>query len=203
MKRKTCIGAIIVVAMLAVSASAAMASPVWKFNGTELTGNEKLVGAAVSSSLTIPGVTTVCQHFLYQLKAFNSGGTGKGEVTELPLYECGTTSGVCSVESITPKGFPWASHLVTVGSNKYVIIEGVQVNIVYSGEMCAIAGTLIKLTGTAGGITNNAAQSVTFNGTTFSATGTSLKVGASSVEWNGVFTVEPFESKRGQLVEVI
>ena len=79
------------VAVLIVSATAAAtasASPAWKFNGTELTGKETIVGAAISSSLTIPGVTTECKHFLYNMKISNTGGKGIGEITELPLFEC-------------------------------------------------------------------------------------------------------------------
>src|SRR6202020_2093180 len=88
------------VAVLIVSATAAAtasASPAWKFNGTELTGKETIVGAAISSKLTIPGVTTECTHFLYNMKISNNAEKkGTGEITELPLFECATQTKTCS-----------------------------------------------------------------------------------------------------------
>src|ERR1700685_3122200 len=82
--------------VLSVTAATASASPAWDFNGTELTGKETIVGAAISSSLTIPGVTTECKHFLYNMKISNTAGKGKGEITELPLFECTTTNKNCT-----------------------------------------------------------------------------------------------------------
>ena len=60
--------------------------------GKELEGSETIVGAAIDSSLTIPGLTTKCENFLYKLTIENGAGTGKGSVTELPLYNCTTNS---------------------------------------------------------------------------------------------------------------
>jgi hypothetical protein len=197
--------ALAALAVLAVSATAtataSAANSAWKFNGAELSGTETIVGAATSSSLTIPGVTTTCKHFLYELSISNNAGAGKGEVKELPLYECTTNTKTCTVESIEAKTLPWPSHLVIVGSNRYIIIENVSVNIVYGGSKCALGGTIIKLKGTAGGLISNSAQTATFNAETFTATGTSLKVGSQAVEWNGVFPTEAFEAHRGQTLE--
>lgn len=193
----TTLAAIFLCASLAAVASAA---PVWKFNGTELSTTETAVGAAISSKLTIPGQTTECAHFLYNMKIKNSGGAGKGEITELPLYECKTLTASCNVESIAAEKLPWPIHLTTVGTKDYIVVEGVHVGIVYSGALCALEG-LVPVTGSAGGVIENTAQTATFNKTTMEATGTSLKVGSSSVEWNGVFTTEAFESHREQLIE--
>jgi hypothetical protein len=182
-------------------AAAASAAPVWKFSGTELVGNETIVGAAISSKLTVPGATTECAHFLYNMKIKNAEGTGKGEITELPLFEC-TASGSCTVESIVAEKLPWPTHLVTiVGKGDYLIVEGVKVGIKYAGPLCALSGTLTIVKGTAGGLIENANQTATFNKASFEATGTSLKVGSSSVEWTGVFTTEGFEVHREGLVE--
>lgn len=105
--------AAVMLASLAASA-AANAAPVWKFNSTELSGNETIVGAAISSSLTIPGATTVCEHFLYNMKITNKEAKGTGEITELPLYECKATE-TCTVKSIAAEKLPWPTHLVTIG----------------------------------------------------------------------------------------
>lgn len=185
----------------AAAAGTASAAPAWKVNGTELTGSETAVGAAISSSLTIPGVTTECKHFLYNMKISNSAGTGKGEITELPLFECSTQTKTCGVESITAKKLPWPTHLVTVSGKDYIVIEKVEVEIIYNGELCAFSETPVILKGSAGGVIENASQTATFNKTTFTATGTALKVGATSVEWNGLFPTEPFETHREQALE--
>jgi hypothetical protein len=188
-----------VMAMSSIASAAAGAAPIWKFNGSELSGNETIVGAAISSSLTIPGATTTCAHFLYNMKIKNVSGAGKGEITEVPLYEC-TAGAVCTVKAIEAEKLPWLDHLVTVAGKDYLFIEGIQVTITYSGEKCAIAGKT-RVTGTAGGLVENTTQTATFNKTTFEATGAALKVASSTVEWNGVFPTEGFEAHREQLLE--
>jgi hypothetical protein len=193
------------VAVLIVSATAAAtasASPAWKFNGTELTGKETIVGAAISSSLTIPGVTTECKHFLYNMKISNTGGKGTGEITELPLFECSTQTKTCTVASIEAKKLPWPTHLVTVGTKNYLVVEKVEVEIDYAGELCAFSETPVILKGSAGGVVENSTQTAEFNKTTFTATGTQLKVGATPVEWKGLFPTEGFEVHREQAIEV-
>lgn len=193
------------VAVLIVSATAAAtasASPAWKFNGTELTGKETIVGAAISSSLTIPGLTTECKHFLYNMKISNTGGKGTGEITELPLFECTTQTKTCTVASIEAKKLPWPTHLVTVGTKNYLVVEKVEVEINYAGELCAFSETPVILKGSAGGVVENSTQTAEFNKTTFTATGTQLKVGATPVEWKGLFPTEGFEVHREQAIEV-
>lgn len=89
------------VALSAVSTSAASAAPVWRFNGNELVGEEKVKGAAIDGSLTVPGATTTCERIGLTMKISNAGGVGKGEVTKLPLTGCHTPEGSpCIVESI-------------------------------------------------------------------------------------------------------
>jgi hypothetical protein len=199
-RRFAVLAVLAVVALASASmAAAAGASPVWKFNGTELSGSETIVGAAISSKLTIPGATTECEHFLYNMKIKNSEG-GKGEITELPLFEC-KASGTCTVESIAAEKLPWPTHLATFGGKDYLIVEGARVGIKYAGELCALSGTLTVVKGTAGGLIENSAQTATFNKATFEATGTKLLVGSSSVEWNGLFPTEGFEVHREQALE--
>jgi hypothetical protein len=186
---------------LSVTATAS-ASPAWKFNGSELTGSETLLGAATSSSMTIPGVTTECKHFLYNMKISNSGGKGKGEITELPLFECTTQTAACSVASIAAKNLPWPTHLTSLWGNNYLIVEDVDVEVVYGGALCAYAGIPITVSGSAGGIVENGTETATFDNSTILATGTGLWVGFSWVEWNGVFPTEAFGAHREQQLEV-
>lgn len=191
----------VALALSATVAATANASPAWKFNATELTGKETIVGAAISSKLTVTGATTECKHFLYNMKISNSGGTGKGEITELPLFEC-VASGSCTVTSIEPENLPWPTHLVTVaGKGDYLIVEGVKVEITYGGSLCALNGSEVIVKGTAGGLIENGPQTATFDKATFETTGTSLKEGATSIEWNGVFPTEGFETHREQTLE--
>lgn len=182
--------------------ASASASPAWKFNGSELTTTEDLVGAATNSSMTIPGVTTECAHFLYNMKISDSGGKGKGEVTELPLFECTTKTAGCTVASIEAKKLPWASHLESLWGNNYLIIEKIDVEVIYGGSSCAYAGIPISVVGSAGGIVNNSTETATFDDETMIDTGTALWDGLTFVEWNGVFPSEAFQTHREQSLSV-
>jgi hypothetical protein len=204
-KAKSIIMCGVITALLAsaVFAASAGAAPVWKFEGKELSGPETVVGAAIDSKLTVPGLTTKCANFLYKLKVENSGGTGKGSLTELPLYECTTDSPeVCTVKTITPETLPWAAKLTNVTPSSYIVIEGVKVSIVYAGAECVLGGLTVKVTGTAGGVIDNTAETATFNTTTFKATKTELKALGSAIEWYGVFPTEAFEWHRNQALTV-
>ena len=195
----------VVAALLAscVFAASASAAPAWKFNGTALTGSETILGAAIDSSLTIPGLTTKCANFLYKVKIENVSGTGKGSVTELPLYDCTTSSPeVCTVKSITPETFPWPVSLLTVSTTPYIKIEAVKVSIVYAGAECALGGLTVKVTGTAGGRIDNVAETATFDSASFAATATELKALSQKILWQGIFPTEAFEWKREQALTV-
>lgn len=189
-------------ALGSVFTASAGAAPVWKFNGTALSGEEDIVGAAVSSSMTIPGMTTICDHFLYNMDIKNSSGTGAGAINELPLFGCHTSSGACTVEAIEARHLPWPTHLTTVAGKSYLFIEGIEVGILYAGALCALDEVEILVKGTAGGVVENATESATFNSTTFSATGAQLKVGATPIEWNGVFPTEAFAWHRTESLSV-
>lgn len=191
----------VALALSATAAATANAAPPWKFNGTELTGKETIVGAALSSKLTVPGATTECKHFLYNMKIWNTSGTGKGEITELPLFEC-VASGACTVESIEAENLPWQTHLETIaGKGDYLYIEGIKVAITYGGALCALDETTLVVKGTAGGLIENSAQTATFDKATFEATGAVLKEGGTTIEWQGVFPTEAFETHREQTLE--
>jgi hypothetical protein len=188
--------------LAAVLAASAGAAPAWKFEAKALEGTEVVVGGAIESSMTIPGLTTKCENFLYKLTIKNEAGTGKGEVTELPLYNCATNSKACTVKTIGAEKLPWASHLATFGTTNYVVIEGVRVAILYSGVECVLGGTLVTVTGSAGGSVDNTAETATFNSTTLSGSKTELKALGQKIEWNGLFPTEAFQWHREQALSV-
>jgi hypothetical protein len=195
-------GLLAILALGSVAAADAGAAPAWKFDGASLTGQEDILGAATSSSMTIPGLTTTCEHFLYNMDIENNGSTGEGEITEVPLFECHTSSPYCTVDAIAAEELPWPTHLMDVANDPYLFIEGIHVSILYGGEFCALGEVELPVTGTAGGSISNETESATFNASTFSATGAELKVGGTTIDWNGVFPTEAFEWHREDSISV-
>lgn len=206
MRRKatrTFLGGIFAAILLgSVIAAGAGAAPAWKFEAKELTGNETVLGAAIDSSMTVPGLTTKCENFLYKLTIKNEAGTGKGELTEMPLFNCTTNSSACTVKSIGAETLPWPAHLATFEAANYVVMEAVKVGIAYAGVECVLKGIAVKVTGSAGGIVDNSAETATFNSTTIKASKTELKALGSQIEWNGLFPTEAFEWHRNQALSV-
>jgi hypothetical protein len=202
--KKTALGAALAVlaVLCAALATSASAAPAWKFESKSLEGSEVILGGAIESSMTIPGLTTKCENFLYKLTIENASGTGKGSLTEMPLYNCTTNSKACSVGTIGAEKLPWASHLSTIGTTPYIIIEGVKVGIYYLGEECVLDEVLVTVTGSAGGSIDNSKETATFNASTLSASKTELKALASKIEWNGVFPTEGFQWHREQAISV-
>ena len=189
------------VALCAAFAGTALAGPQWKFNETTLTGVETIIGAAEKSSMEITGIKTTCDNFLYEIEIKNSGGTGAGSVTDLPLFNCYTNT-VCTVEAIEPTGFPWTAGLETISTKNYIKISGVHVSIVYGNEECALYETEVEVTGNAGGLIENATESATFNASSFSTTKTALDSFGTPVKWEGFFPAEGFETHRLQKLTV-
>jgi hypothetical protein len=185
-------GLLAAIMLSAVFAGSAAAGPQWRFNGTALAGEETIVGAAEKSGLTLTGMTTTCANFLYEIKIKNSGGTGTGSVTDLPLFNC-TTDTKCTVEAIEPWGFPWAANLKEVTGKNYVVISGVHVSIVYGNPLCVLYETEVEVEGNAGGLVDNTTESATFDETSFKATGTKLNSFGTEVKWKGFFPEEAFE----------
>ena len=192
------LAALMVCAAFAASAGAA---PAWKFNGEELKSTETVLGGAQKSGLGMWGMTTTCDNFLYEVDIWNSSGTGKGNIWDLPLYNCYTNS-TCTVEAIEAESFPWPAELKTVSSSNYLVVKGVDVWILYGGWFCPLWGVWANVTGSAGGIVNNTTESATFSPTTFKATGTKLEALGESVEWNGFFPTEAFQWHREQALTV-
>ncbi len=191
--------ALVLSGALAASASAA---PAWNFEGKALEGSETVLGAAFESSMTIPGLTTKCENFLYKLTIKNEAGTGKGELTEMPLYNCTTNTTACTVKTIGAETLPWPAHLTKVEPNSYIVIEKAKVGIVYAGEECALKGISVKVTGSAGGQLDNTAETATFSEASFKATKTELKALSSAIQWSGVFPTEAFQWHRDQALTV-
>jgi hypothetical protein len=203
-RKQTAIGAALaaLAVLCALFASSASAAPAWKFETKALEGTETILGGAIESSMTVPGLTTKCENFLYKLTIENSAGTGKGSLTEVPLYNCTTNSKFCTVDKIGAEKLPWTSKLTTVETAPYIIIEGVKVGILYGGEACVLGETLVTVTGSAGGKIDNTAETATFNSSTLSASKTELKALSQKIEWNGVFPTEAFQWHREQALSV-
>ena len=196
------LGGLLAALMLSAAfASSAMAGPAWKFNGEELKGTETMLGGAEKSGLTAWGMTTTCDNFLYKVEISNSAGTGKGNVTELPLYNCYTDS-TCTVAAIEAESFPWPVSLSTIGGSNYMVVKGVNVWVLYGGWFCPLWGVWAHVTGSAGGLVSNATESATFSSSSFKATGTELNALGASVEWNGFFPAEGFQWHREQSISV-
>jgi hypothetical protein len=186
----------------AVSAASASASPAWRFSGTELKGTEVTLGVAVPSRLMVPSAPVVCEHFLYKMIISNSAGTGKGEVTELPLFDCTSLATECTVKTMTAEKLPWPSHLTTVKKVNYVVIENIKVSILYGGAFCPLSEVSVPVTGSAGASFENASETAEFSTASFTATKTELKALGSSVQWEGQFPMEAFEWNREQALTV-
>lgn len=196
------LGGLLAALMLSAAfAGSAMAGPAWKFNGAELKGTETILGGAEKSGLSMWGMTTTCDNFLYEVDISNSEGTGKGNVTSLPLFNCYTNT-TCTVSAIEAESFPWPANLTTKEGNNYLVVKGVDVWILYGGWFCPVWGWWVNVTGSAGGLINNTTESATFSPSSFKATGTELEALGEAVEWNGVFPTEAFELHRGESISV-
>lgn len=202
MRKFRILGGLLAALMLcAAFAASAGAAPAWKFNGEELKSTETVLGGAQKSGLGMWGMTTTCDNFLYEVDIWNSSGTGKGNIWDLPLFNCYTNSS-CTVEAIEAESFPWPAELKTVSGSNYLVVKGVDVWILYGGWFCPLWGVWANVTGSAGGIISNATESATFSPTTFKATGTKLEALGESVEWNGFFPTEAFQWHREQALSV-
>jgi hypothetical protein len=202
MKLKS-VGVALIATVALTGAFAANASAlVWKFNGSPLVGSETVLSRAGESGFTIPGLTTSCKPFVYVATVSNPGGVGTASVTEVPLSNCFTASKSCTVDAIEAEALPWTGKLMTVGVSNYLVLQGVKVSILYGGEECALGGIVAIVKGTAGGLIDNATESVTFNSSTFAATKTELKALGAKVEWNGVFTMIATGAHIGESISV-
>ncbi|HSZ70291.1 MAG TPA: hypothetical protein VK756_08005 [Solirubrobacteraceae bacterium] len=170
---------------------AGAAAPVWKLDGNPPTGTEKIIARAVDEQFVIPGLTTECAHATMVLGVTNRTSFADAEVEEFLNEGCATEAGSkCHVERFEAKKLPWPAHRVTVSGKEYLVLEDVHIEARYSGSECAFAGETVTVKGSAGGLIENTTETITFDKATASATGTSLKVGSSAVEWDALFLAE-------------
>jgi hypothetical protein len=204
MTRSLLVALALSLAIVGVSAGAASASPVWKFNGKELVGSETIVGVGSPSSITVPGAAVTCEHVALLLAISNKAGHAQGEITEFPFYECTTAAKTCNVQSIAAEHLPWPMHVVTplsgASSANYLVFEGVRISIEFGGPLCALAGPL-QLRGSIGGLFA-AGSTLKFNKASAEATGTGFKFGTEKAELTGNFPLEAFGSHSGETLEL-
>jgi hypothetical protein len=189
-------------AVCAIFATSAAAKPAWRVSGESLKGSEVTVGFGVESSLTGTLPIATCEHFLYRMNISNSAETGKGEVTELPLFNCTATIEECEIETIEGEGFPWPAHLKTMGGSNYLIIEGITITIVYTGALCPLSEVLIEVTGSAGGVFDNETEAAMFDEASAEETGTGLETLGSTGWLEGGFPTEAFQWHREEPLSV-
>jgi hypothetical protein len=184
----------------AFTVASASSNPKWYVGGSELKTTETIGGLAEPSNITVAGVSTKCEHSYYVAKIFNSGELGKGEVTNLPLYECSANAS-CTLAKLEPTKLPWKLHTVYEESKPYLVIEGMTLATEYTGSSCAIKGKG-EVTGSIGGLVENSTHRTVFSAASAKATGASLKAGTASVEFTGSYTVEAVGPEHaGQAVE--
>lgn len=172
-------------------APGADAALVSKFNANPLTGTEKIIAKAVDEQFVIPGATIECAHATMVLGVTNRTSFTDAEVEEFLNEGCATGAGSkCHVERFQAKKLPWPAHVVTTIGKDYLVLEDMHIEVRYSGSECALAGEIVTIKGSAGGLIENSTETITFDKATESATGTALKVGASTVEWDALFAAE-------------
>jgi hypothetical protein len=195
--------ALLVVLVLALlGAPAASAAPVWKSGGQPLTGTERIIARAVDEQFAIPGATTECTHATMVLGVASSTSFESAEVEELLNEDCATKAGSkCQVERFEAKKLPWPAHEVTVLGKDYLVLEDMRIDARYGGSECALAGEAVTVKGSAGGLIENATETITFDKATESATGTSLKVGSSAIEWDALFATEALGPYNGERLD--
>lgn len=189
-------------AILAAFAPSASAAPAWRFNGAELAGSETIVGDAVFSTLTIPGLTIKCKKMHYEMEISNSMGTGAGLVEEFTFFTCLTSSQACTVDAISASQLPWAVKLTKVSSTNYLVFTGVEIDILFGGPTCVLNEFEIPIEGCAGAAYDNAFEVFTFSAASSKATGCKLNALGEGAEWNGAFTTEATGAHSGEALTI-
>lgn len=200
--RRIILWAALVSSVAAASAGATTANAlVWKFNGKTLVGTETIAGVASPGTLTVPGATVTCAHVALTSEIANSSGKAVGETIEAPFFECTTAAKGCTVQSIEATHLPWAMHATSVigvasGTNPYLVYEGVNIQIKFSGAECALSETSVVLKGTMGGRFH--ASTLELNKASYEAT----KTGLGTSELDGTFPLEAFGAHFGETLEL-
>jgi hypothetical protein len=186
----------------AFSAANAAASPFWEFSGSPLVGQENVLASTTKATFTIPGLTTTCE-MDYDVTIWNVQAVGQGSATSLTFSNCHTDSQSCTVASIQALGLPWVANPAKVSASNHLVIKGVRIDLLYAGEECALAEIPIEITGSAGGLIDNATESVVFNSSSFTATGTKLSGLKTTIQLQGTFALQATGAHSGQSIAVL
>jgi hypothetical protein len=88
------------------------------------------------------------------------------------------------------------------GLKNYVVLKGVEIGFLYSGEECVLSEVEVVVEGSAGGLYDNATEAITFSNASLTSTGTELTAFGSKVEWNAVFGAAAFGPHLGEALTV-
>jgi hypothetical protein len=191
-----------IVVASAVFARTASAIPAWNFEGKKLIGSETIVAGAEAGYFAMPGLTTKCQSTVFAMTISNVAKVGQATVTGLSLTECETNEPACTVDAIEAEGLPWPAELTILGANRFIVVEEIEIGVVYGGEECVLTETPVPITGTAGGLIDNETEAVTLDSASFETTGSGLSAFGEAVNWNGFFFLEATGERSGQALTV-
>ena len=83
------------------------------------------------------------------------------------------------------------------------MIKGVRIDLLYAGDECVLAEIPIEFTGSAGGLIDNATESVAFNSASFKATGTKLSWLKTTIQLQGTFAMQATGAHSGESIAVL
>lgn len=168
-------------------AAAAHASPIWLLNGSQLSSRKTVTSAASNGNFKFPGITTTCSTTSLEMEIENHLGIGEGEVTDMNFSGC-STNGVCTVEAIGPENLPWPLHLETILGADYVIVEAIDIVVVYGNPECVLYETEVVIDGSAGGLfTNGSPASLAFSPLSLTDSGTEPLTFGIGIDWSATF----------------
>lgn len=186
-------GAVAAALLLALLPGVAHASPAWLFNGTELGGQETVVGDAVLGSFTGFGISVLCKKTHYEMNISNKGKVGQASMNSLSFSTCTATS-PCTVEEIEAEAFPWPASLTLVSGKPYFVVKNVKIQILFGDPGCALYETWMTITGTATAAYDNSTETFAFNPAKLVAFG-------GTIDWTAAFTTEA-EFRKGEALTV-
>lgn len=175
--------------LLALLPGLAHANPAWLFNGTELSGQETVVGDAVLGSFTSSAISVVCKKTLYEMDISNKGKVGQASMNSLSFSTCTATS-PCTVEEIGAEALPWPSSLKMVSGNPYFVVEKIKIQVLFGNPGCALYETWMTISGTATALYDNPTETFAFNPAKLVAFG-------QKIDWTAAFTTEA-EFRKGE-----
>lgn len=180
-------GLFVVLACSGLFASAAQASPIWLLNASPLSSPKTVTGAASNGYFEFTGMVTTCSTTSLKMEIENINMTGEGEVTDVAFSGCSTNT-KCTVDAIGPENLPWPLHLETISSVDYVIVEAIDIVVVYGNPECVLYETEVVIDGSAGGLfTGGSPASLAFNPSSLANSGTELLTFGNGIDWSATF----------------